>query len=328
MTGGADPRRRMDGETDVAAVGQRRAAGVDADPEPDGPTGRPGAAPIRCWIPTAAWSAADARSNAAKYSSARASISCPPERRITVRRMRRVSARIRGYASPDAWSSPVDPSMSDIRNVTLPGRQTSDVLDPRPGLTLEALVLAGQPDGGGDRGDHVGIAQDRRRVDEGGHRSSVALEQGDGAVAPVDRQPAGAAGPIDVAFERLRPLEDLEGRIAEDRPEAVLEAVGFDRLELDDQTARVDRPDLRTELTAEEADRDDPVPLGRPQQPGPRPIARLGILEAGLVEPRQRVPDVRLVVDRQPPAAGGVHVGEGAVGQSGPPRRVQLGHRP
>ena len=55
---------------------------------------------------------------------------------------------------------------------------------------------------------------------------------------------------------------------------------------------------LRLQLRADEADRHDPVLLGRPQQPTPRPVARLLVLERNLAEPCERIPDVRRVMDR------------------------------
>src|SRR2546425_8233275 len=60
---------------------------------------------------------------------------------------------------------------------------------------------------------------------------------------------------------------------------------------------------LFAELPVEEPDRNDSVFLRRSQEPLPRAFARGIILEGDLIEPRQGVPDVRGVVDRQAPAA-------------------------
>src|SRR4029077_16681317 len=118
-----------------------------------------------------------------------------------------------------------------------------------------------------------------------------------------------------------------QGRVAEDGPQPNLELIGLDRLELDDQPAGVDRTDLRAKLAVKKAERDDAEPLGRAKQPGPRPVAGGVVLEPDLVEPRQRIPDMRLGVDREPSAAGRVDVAERAVGQSSSPGGVQLWHR-
>jgi len=83
---------------------------------------------------------------------------------------------------------------------------------------------------------------------------------------------------------------------------------------------------LRAELSCDEADRHDAVLLRRPQQPGARPDAGVLVLEAHLVEARQRIPDMGLVVDRQAPAAPGVDVGEGAVRQLRARLRAKRGH--
>jgi len=72
---------------------------------------------------------------------------------------------------------------------------------------------------------------------------------------------------------------------------------------------------LRLQLGADEADRHDPVLLGRPQQPVARAVARVVVLERHLAEAGERVPDVCRVVDRQAASAARVDVCEGAVGQ-------------
>ena len=77
--------------------------------------------------------------------------------------------------------------------------------------------------------------------------------------------------PVDVAVERVGPLEHDQARVAEDGPQPILELIGLDRLELDDKPAGVDRADLRAELAAEEADRDDAEPLGRFEAAGSAP---------------------------------------------------------
>ena len=72
---------------------------------------------------------------------------------------------------------------------------------------------------------------------------------------------------------------------------------------------------LRLQLRADEADGHDPVLLGRSQQPAARPVARALVLEGHLAEPREGIPDVRRVVDRQTTSAPRIDVCKGAVGK-------------
>ena len=81
---------------------------------------------------------------------------------------------------------------------------------------------------------------------------------------------------------------------------------------------------LGLQLRADEADRHDPVLLGRVQQPAARPVARGLVLERHLVEARKRVAHVRSVVDRQAPLALRVDVANarsGAARAPSPQRR-------
>jgi ketosteroid isomerase-like protein len=55
------------------------------------------------------------------------------------------------------------------------------------------------------------------------------------------------------------------------------------------------------------------VPLGGAQQPAARPVPRVVVLEGHLAEARQRIPDVRRVVDRQAALAVRIDVRKGAV---------------
>jgi hypothetical protein len=72
---------------------------------------------------------------------------------------------------------------------------------------------------------------------------------------------------------------------------------------------------LRLQLRADEADGHDPVLLARPQQSHARLVPRALVLEGHLAEPRESVPDVRRVVDRQTPFTARVDVRERAVGK-------------
>jgi len=83
---------------------------------------------------------------------------------------------------------------------------------------------------------------------------------------------------------------------------------------------------LRTQLSGHEADGHDSVLFCRFEQPGPGTIPGGLVLKRGLVEARQRVADMCIVVDRQAPVAAGVDVGELAVGQAVPSLLAELGH--
>ena len=80
---------------------------------------------------------------------------------------------------------------------------------------------------------------------------------------------------------------------------------------------------LRLQLGADEADRDDAVLGGRAQEPRPRLVPCGLVLEDDLVEPRERVPDMWGVVDRQAAPALRIDVGKRAVGQAGALFRVE-----
>ena len=72
---------------------------------------------------------------------------------------------------------------------------------------------------------------------------------------------------------------------------------------------------LRLQLRSDEADGHDPVLHGGPQQPGPRPIPRALVLERHLAEPREGIPHMRRVVDRQTTSAARIDVCKGTVGK-------------
>ena len=83
---------------------------------------------------------------------------------------------------------------------------------------------------------------------------------------------------------------------------------------------------LRLQLRADEADGHDPVLHGRPQQAGARPVPRALVLEHHLTEPRERIPDVRRVVDRQTTSAARIDGCKGAVGKLRTLLRVEPWH--
>ena len=83
---------------------------------------------------------------------------------------------------------------------------------------------------------------------------------------------------------------------------------------------------LRLQLTGDEPDRHDPVPLGCVQQSLAGARAGVFVFELDLAESSEGVPDVSLVMDRQPPPAPGVHVGERPVGEVRPLASAEPGH--
>src|SRR3954467_5767569 len=91
---------------------------------------------------------------------------------------------------------------------------------------------------------------------------------------------------------------------------------------------RAGPPPGRTELPVDEPDRHDPESLGGVEQPLPRAIAGGVVLPCDAVEPRERVADVRLVVDREAPDTVRVDVGERSIRELGPFAGAELGHPP
>jgi hypothetical protein len=83
---------------------------------------------------------------------------------------------------------------------------------------------------------------------------------------------------------------------------------------------------LRSELPRDEPDGNEAVLLRRVQQPPASFLPRRIVLEPDPFEPAERVPHVRLVVDRQPPPTIGVDVGERPIGEARPLTSAELGH--
>jgi hypothetical protein len=71
---------------------------------------------------------------------------------------------------------------------------------------------------------------------------------------------------------------------------------------------------LRLQLGADEADRHDAVLLGCSQEPLACPVPGSVVLKGHLTEPREGIPDVRRVVDREAPFAARIDVREVPVG--------------
>ncbi len=74
---------------------------------------------------------------------------------------------------------------------------------------------------------------------------------------------------------------------------------------------------LLAQLRIEEAERGNPVLLGCSQKALTGPLSRRFVLERSLVEPSQRIPNVRRIVDGEAPAALRVDVRERTVPQAG-----------
>src|SRR5207245_373680 len=74
---------------------------------------------------------------------------------------------------------------------------------------------------------------------------------------------------------------------------------------------------LRLQLARDEPDGHDAVLLRRVQQPRAGALPSGIVLESDLVEPGERIAHVGLVVDRKPPPAPGIDVGEGPVREPG-----------
>ena len=200
-------------------------------------------------------------------------------------------------------------------------------LDP----AAQPIVLDRQADRRGHRPQQRPALQHRGGMHEGGHRLAVALEQrGQRRGRRVARgrgQRHGLAVAIEIGAGRLGPVQHRERRVVQRRAHAAFELGGSPGLhELDDETTRRGFARARLELPGDEADRHDAVLARSDEQLLARALARRFVLECDLVEARQRVANVRLVVDRQPPAALRVDVSEGACGQLRALARIERAH--
>ena len=190
--------------------------------------------------------------------------------------------------------------------------------DARGGVHREAHVAGirelGAPAVQADPQEHVA----RRGPTAGLHRP-VDRERGvqrrGGAFE--DREDVVAARGRHVAARLAHRGADQAAHVAEQRRVPIAEAreqLGR-TLDIGQQEGDLARGELalRLQLRADEADRHDPVLLGRPQQPAARPVAGVLVLEGDLAEPRERIAHVRRVVDRQTASPIRIDVGEGAV---------------
>ena len=164
-------------------------------------------------------------------------------------------------------------------------------------------------------------------VNQRGHRLALTLDRRDRTSGTLAGKRHRLTLGIEIGGHGLGPVEDRERRIAEHGPQPRFQLLGRpEAAEFDDRFARRRLETLRAQLAGHEADRHDAVLLGGFQQPRSSPIPRRFVFEAGLIEPRKRVADMRQVVDRQAPSATGIDVSEGAVRQLGTCLAAELGH--
>ena len=113
-------------------------------------------------------------------------------------------------------------------------------------------------------------------------------------------------------------MQDSQGRIPEDDSQSLFELTGcWVPTQLDHEAPGRRSSPLRLQQAGDEPDGHDAVLLRRVQQPVAGALPGGIVLEGDLVEPGQGIPHVGLVVDRQPPPAARVDVGEGPVGEAG-----------
>ena len=180
---------------------------------------------------------------------------------------------------------------------------------------MHPLVLDGEGHRCRHRSGEVWIGENGAVVNQGGHRLAASLEQRDRASRAFARENDGLAVTVEVGGNGLGPVENRERRVAENGPQPRLELLRRPKpAELDDRLTRGRLPALRAQLAGHEAKGHDAVLLGSFQQPRSRPLSRRFMLETDLIEAREGVADVGLVVDRQAPAAAGADVGESAIG--------------
>ena len=145
------------------------------------------------------------------------------------------------------------------------------------------------------------------------HRATLALEEGHAALLSLCGERDGPARAVEIRAGCVGPVQDGEGRIAKDAAQALFELTGGPVLtQFDHETTGRRVSPLRLELPGDEADGHDAVLFRRVQEPCASALSGGVVFESDLIEPRQGVAHVRLVVDRQPPPAARVDVGEGA----------------
>ena len=179
------------------------------------------------------------------------------------------------------------------------------------------LLLDDEAHGGQHGLGESRVVEDGRVVHERGHRPTLALEDRSRRAGRL-RRGAGPGLPVPSRYAPDASDQCRTARVGSRRtlrrrcsssPGAPCRPSSITR-----RPAVASAP-LRLQLAGDEADRHDAVLLRRVQQPVARALPGGLVLEADLVEPGERVPHVRLVVDRQPPPAARVDVGEGAGGR-------------
>ena len=181
-------------------------------------------------------------------------------------------------------------------------------------LAVHPLVFDRELHGCGHRPLQLRILEHGGLVNQRGHRPAKTVEQRGRTTVGVAGKGHCLPAAVQVGPDRLGPVQDRERRVTEHGPQPLFQLLGrADRAQLDDGLAGGRLPALRAQLAGHETDGHDAVLLGRFEQPGSRPISRRFVLETRLVEARERVANVGFVIDRQPPAARRIDIGEGAV---------------
>src|SRR5207245_2587714 len=210
-----------------------------------------------------------------------------------------------------------------------PGGEGRRIGGCRLDLTVSTLFFDGKAHGGQHGLREIRIVENGRIVHERRHGPALALEIGHHARVPFGGERDRLPRAVQVRSGCVRPVEDGQGRVPENAAQALFEFAGCPvPTQLDHETTGRRVFLLVLQLAGDEPDRHNAVLLCRVQESPAGALPRRIVLEGDLIEPGERVPHVRCVVDRQPPLAVSVDVGEGAIWEAGPLGAVEPGHVP
>ncbi len=199
------------------------------------------------------------------------------------------------------------------------GGQRCRIGSASPDLAVEPFSFDDEADGRLHGRSEVRIIEHGRVVEQQRHRPTVPLEEGHRLLLLIDGERGRLSRAVHVRAGALGPVQHRQRRVSEDASQVLLELGGrADPAQLDHEATRGGMLPLRAQLAGDETDGHDAVLLGRVQQPFLGSLPGRVVLELDLFEPGERVPDVRLVVDRQHALAAGVDVRERAVGKLRP----------